>query len=402
MPGTCGCYDEEVQDTVWSRTLERADLDVLEASDSIPTRAETVIVGAGLIGLATAFYLVESGRRDICLIDRAGPAGEASGANAGGLWFAQQSPDLGPITGLSALSNRLYDDLGERFEIDLARRGVLELAYDEQQTAEAAERSRKMREAGFRSEMVSRADMRKLEPELALDVAGVLSPDDGQLHPLKLAAAWTRYLRQAGARICRGVTAAHLGKPLWTSAGRILADQVVLAAGAWTPLLTAALGWTPPIRPIRGALLALPSCPRRIRHTVMAARYYYWQLEAGPIAGGGSEERVGFERGVQSDTLQDIRSEMAEHFPGLVNQPIEVAWYGFRPYCGDNRPVIGAVPGRDDLFVAAGHFRKGVMLAPATGKTLAAILMGREPEVDLRPLDPARFAASPSPELTLI
>ena len=381
-----------MQDTVWSRTLEQTDIDLLQTSDTLPSRAETVIVGAGLIGLATAFYLVESGHRNICIVDRTGAAGEASGANAGGLWFAQQSPELGPISGLADLSNRLYDDLGARFAIDLTRRGVLELSYDEEQEAEAAKRAAKMRAAGFRAETVSRADMRTLEPGLGLEVSGVLSPDDGQIHPVKLAAAWMRYLRGAGVRICRGIEVTHLGRTLATSSGRIHADQVALTAGAWTPLLTAALGWKPPIRPIRGALLALPSAPRRIHHTVMAARYYYWQLEAGPIAGGGSEERAGFERAVMAETIAEIRTEMFEHFPGLGNQPTEVAWCGFRPYCEDNRPVIGAVPGGNGLFVAAGHFRKGVMLAPATGKVLAALLLGRTPEVDLAALDPGRFA----------
>ena len=95
-----------------------------------------------------------------------------------------------------------------------------------------------------------------------------------------------------------------------------------------------------------GALLALPSGPRRVQHTVMAGRYYYWQLEDGPIAGGGSEERVGFEPGVRSDTIEDIRAEMGALFPALKNQPTEVAWFGFRPYCDDQKPVIGAVDAR--------------------------------------------------------
>ncbi|MEZ5366857.1 MAG: FAD-binding oxidoreductase [Bryobacterales bacterium] len=138
-----------------------------------------------------------------------------------------------------------------------------------------------------------------------------------------------------------------------------------------------------------------PEAPRRIHHTVMAERYYYWQLECGPIAGGGSEERVGFEPGSPSEVLQDIRAEMGAHFPALAHQPTEVAWYGFRPYCADHRPVIGAVPGNEDLFVAAGHFRKGVMLAPASGQVIADLVMGRAPRADISALDPARFSTSP-------
>jgi glycine oxidase len=384
-----------VQDTVWTRTLSKADQEALSASDGLPGRAEIVIIGAGLIGLATAYHLIEAGYRKICIVDRAGPIGEASGANAGGLWFAQQSPDLGPIAGLSQLSNRLYDGIGERFACSLARRGVLELLYGEDEQSKAEERAEAMRTAGFRAQAIAPDHIRELEPELAVRAGALYSLDDGQLHPAKLAAAWVRYLRGNGVRICRGIEATRLDRPLRTSAGNVHADRVVIAAGAWTPLLTAALGWRPPIRPVRGALLALPDGPRRIHHTVMAGRYYYWQLEDGPIAGGGSEERVGFERGVRSEIIQDIRAEMGQHFPGLVNQPTEVAWYGFRPYCEDNRPVVGAIPGRDDLFVGAGHFRKGVMLAPGTGKVLAQLATGQEPEVDLSALDPARFAIAP-------
>ena len=385
-----------VLDTVWSRTLSPADRETLTASDELPRKAEILVVGAGLMGLATAYYLAESGVRGVCVVDRAGPVGEASGANAGGLWFAQQSPELGPTAPLAKLSNSLYDDLGARFECDVTRRGVLDLLYDAEQRAEGEQRLQAMCAAGFRAEMVAPEDLRKLEPELDADAAAILSPDDGQVHPTKLAAAWVRRIREADGKVCRGVDVTELGNPLQTSAGPLAADRTVLAAGAWTPLLTKALGWEPPIRPVRGALLALPAGPRRLEHTVMAGRYYYWQLEDGPIAGGGSEERVGFERGVRSDTINDIRTEMSQCFPSLAKQPTEVAWYGFRPYCDDLRPVIGAVPGRDDLFIAAGHFRKGVMLAPATGLVLTDLLLGREPSVEISALDPARFAIAPA------
>ncbi|MCB1018930.1 MAG: FAD-binding oxidoreductase [Acidobacteria bacterium] len=383
-------------DTVWSRTLSSAERETLNASDSLPRRAEVVIIGAGLVGLSSAYALVESGLTNVCIVDRSGPAAEASGANAGGLWFAQQSPELAPIAELAKLSNRLYDELGQRFECELARRGGLDLVYGPNGDAEAAERVSHIAAAGYRGEVVERKRIREVEPELSVEASAVLLPEDGQVHPVRLAAALAGYVRQNGVRICRGVDVHALGKPLETSAGALHADRVVIAAGAWTPLLTAALGWKPPIEPVRGTLLALPKAPRRIHHTVMAERYYYWQLECGPIVGGGSEERVGFEPGSPSEVLQDIRAEMGAHFPALAHQPTEVAWYGFRPYCADHRPVIGAAPGSEDLFVAAGHFRKGVMLAPASGQVVADLLLGRAPRADISTLDPGRFVTSPA------
>ena len=127
----------------------------------------------------------------------------------------------------------------------------------------------------------------------------------------------------------------------------------------------------------------------------MCKRYYYWQLEAGPIAGGGSEDDLGFERGVDPATVADIREELDGHFPALASQPTDYAWSGFRPYCADMRPVIGAVPEQPHLYVAAGHFKKGVMLAPGTGKILADLMLtGASADVDLELLDPARFAVA--------
>jgi glycine/D-amino acid oxidase-like deaminating enzyme len=381
-----------VRDTVWFRTLGPADRDVLAADDDLPGAADVVVVGAGLIGLSTAYYLAEAGVRGVCVVDRDGPLAEAGGANAGGLWFAHESAGAPDAAALAALSARLYREIGERFDCDLARRGVLELAYDDADIAVIENRAASIRAGGYEAQIVGTGELRRIEPGLSVEAAGLLVPGAGQVHPAKLAAAWARRIRAAGGRICRSAEVRRLGATVETARGNIAAGRVVVAAGSWTPLLTRELGWAPPIRPIRGTLLALPAGDRKLFHTVMARRYYYWQLENGPVAGGGSLDDVGFEPGVLEATVADIRAELDRHFPALAATPTEVAWSGFRPWCADSRPAIGAVPGSPNVFVGAGHFRKGVMLAPATGKVLADLVTGRAPEVDLAPFDPARFA----------
>lgn len=383
-----------MQETVWFRTLSAEQNEALAASDTIPSKADVVIVGAGLIGLATAYYLLEGGAENIVILDRKGPLGEASGANAGGLWFAQQSPELGPIAGIARLSSVLYDDWAARFDCDLTRGGILQLLYDDADLERGRAAVESMAAAGFHGEVLDPAEVRRLEPELAVEASALRADRDGQVHPGKLAASLVSELRGRGVKICNGEEVRSVGDEVVTDGARISAGKVVLASGAWTPLLTATFGWNPPIKPIRGTLLALPSGPKRLRHTVMCKRYYYWQLEAGPIAGGGSEDDLGFERGVDLNTVADIRKEFDSHFPALAEQATAYAWSGFRPYCADMRPVIGPAPGAANVFVAAGHFKKGVMLAPGTGKIMADLLLtGASSDVDLSLMNPARFAA---------
>lgn len=374
-----------MQDSIWFRTLSDADREVFQASDDQPASSDVVIVGAGLIGLSAAYYLTQAGVNNICVVDRKGPLAEASGANAGGLWFGQQSAELGPIAGLARLSQQLYADLENRFSFDYRRSGILDLLHREDDLRGASGRVAATEKAGFGASILSPDDVAKCEPNLRFDGAGAIHfTGEGQIHPAKLAAGLVRHLRLSGVKICREVDVDDVNS--------LAADQIVIAAGAWTPLVTKALGWTPPIRPIRGTLLALPELPAEsIRHTVMAGRYYFWQLAGGAVVCGGSEDDLGFERGVDNETVGAIRSDLNDFFPTLARHETVCAWSGFRPFCEDLRPVIGPVPGNDRIFVAAGHFRKGVMLAPATGKILADLIAGGSTEMDISLLSPARF-----------
>ena len=384
-----------MQDSIWFRTLKPEEAAALAAADPFPSRAEVVIVGAGMIGLAAAYYLSGKGVREICVLDRGPALGEASGANAGGLWFAQQSLELGPLGQLADHSRQLYKELAGRFEFDFVSSGVLELIEEERQLDQAEHRAEQVRQNGFRAELLAPAQVRQAEPALAhLDAAALLYPDDAHLHPARLAAAWVRLLRERGVRFCTNVEVERAGFPVGTNRGAIQTDALVIAAGAWTPLVTDVLGWRPPIRPIRGALLALPAQPPgTLRHVVLTPRYYYWQLAGGPIAGGGSIEDVGFEPGLNQAVVRDIRSELNRYLPALAETPIECVWSGFRPFCEDSLPIIGQIPECGRTFVAAGHFRKGVMMAPITGRIIADLVVDGGSPVDLELFSPTRFAS---------
>jgi glycine/D-amino acid oxidase-like deaminating enzyme len=143
---------------------------------------------------------------------------------------------------------------------------------------------------------------------------------------------------------------------------------------------------------MRGTLVALEPMEKTIRHTILGKDFYHWQLASGPVAGGGSLDDVGFEQGVDPQTTCRIREEMDFLFPALAERRTICAWSGFRPFCEDLKPVLGAVPGHKNLFVAAGHFKKGVMMAPITGKIMADVIVKGRCDYDIAALSPARFA----------
>ncbi len=282
----------------------------------------------------------------------------------------------------------------EQFPCDFVSSGLLSLV-DEAGADRPADRVAETLAAGFEARLLQPAEVREVEPALGHPGRAIHYPSDGSIHPLKLAAAIVSWLRRKGVAICTGqrVTAVDAAGSLVLGAeGRLQAGSVVISAGAWTPLLTAVLDWEPPIRPIRGVLIASErQAERTLRTVVVAKPYYYWQLGCGPLAGGGSEEDVGFRSGVSERVVQDIRRDWARLFPSLAGTAFPCSWFGFRPYCSDMQPVIGRIPGTRSVYASAGHFRKGILLSPLSGQLLAAeILDGRPPALS-EAFRPERF-----------
>ncbi len=331
------------------------------------------MVGAGLVGLCAALSLRRRGVGSIAVVDRTSVCGESTGASAGGLWPSHECLTL-PSPDIARRAGDLHARLREEFDCDFVRSGVIEL-LQEGEEPQGRDRVRETRQAGFAADLIHGDGLARSEPSLSHGGPAIRFPDDGSIHPLKLAAGIAAWLRRNGVRIClrEEVTAISTAPPaVETAVCRTSAGAVVVAAGAWTPLLTRMLGWSPPIRPVRGTLLATePQPSRTLRSVVIGRRYYYWQLAAGPVAGGGSEENVGFREGVSAAVASDIQREWAGLFPALRTLRFTSSWSGFRPFCRDMRPVIGRVPGGQGVFVSAGHFRRGILLAPLSGELLA-------------------------------
>lgn len=388
----------------------------------MPTRhsLDVVIVGAGVVGAACAYYASRSGL-SVAVVDRGSVAGGTTGAGEGNLLVSDKEP--GPELDLALLSTRLWRELADELppEIEFESKGGLVVASDEARLDALSTFAAKQAVAGVTAARVPADRLHDFEPHLAPGLAGAFHyPQDAQVQPALAAAHLLRAARRAGALLLLGeeVTAVLTGpggavRGVRTDRGELSAPAVVNAAGTWGGELAALAGVDLPVMPRRGFVLVTEPLPRLVRHKVYAADYVadvasgsaalqtspvVEGTPSGPVLIGASRERVGFDRTLRVEVLRRLAAGAAELFPVLAGVRVMRAYHGFRPYLPDHLPAIGPDPRAPGLFHACGHEGAGIGLAPATGLLLAAAIRGERPALDLAPFRPDRFpGADPIP-----
>ncbi|MEU5053169.1 FAD-dependent oxidoreductase [Streptomyces sp. NPDC021096] len=379
----------------------------------MPTRnsSDVVVVGAGVIGAACAYYAARSGL-SVTVVDRGPVAGGTTGAGEGNLLVSDKEP--GPELELALLSAHLWRELADVLpaSVEYEAKGGLVVASDEAGMEALRKFAATQALAGVTAEEIPADRLHDLEPHLAPHLAGGCHyPQDAQVQPA-LAAA--HLLRASGARVRTGeeVTAILTGadgdvRGVRTPAGDLHAPYVVNAAGTWGGELAALAGAHLPVLPRRGFVLVTEPLPRVVRHKVYAADYVadvasgsaalqtsavVEGTPAGPVLIGASRERVGFDRTVSVEVLRRLAHQATTLFPVLAGVRAMRTYAGFRPYLPDHLPAIGADPRAPGLLHACGHEGAGIGLAPATGLAVAHLLTDRESPLDLGPFRPGRFA----------
>ncbi len=182
-----------------------------------------------------------------------------------------------------------------------------------------------------------------------------------------------------------------------TNNGDLNADQVVLAAGAWSQAIAERLNLRLPVKPIRGQIVLLkyarPILNRVInfgRETMLPGRQYFVPRDDGRILVGSTLEDVGFDRRTTAEVIANLLRFAVELAPELKAAEIDRCWAGFRPSSVDDLPYLGRIPGLANAFVASGHYRAGLYLAPGTAVVMSRLIRGEAPGVDLSPFRPDR------------
>jgi glycine/D-amino acid oxidase-like deaminating enzyme len=306
--------------------------------------ADVVIVGGGIIGCATAYYLSMSGA-SVTLLERDEVAGAASGAAAGILVPPPEALPSGAFGDLCRAGVDVYPSLVEALrdetgiDVQYLAPGILLAAGTEPQ-AQALRAVARWREGlGMNLEWVEGRPLRGLEPALA-DSA-------------------------------------------------LAADHVVLAAGPWTQGLGRKLGVDVPTRPMRGQMLAYRSTA--VRHIIWGEDGYLVPKAGGFLFAGATVEDVGFRPGTTRRGLTEVRRMATAMVPALRYPEVASDWAGLRPGSPDGHPIIGRLPGKDNVFVATGHFRNGILLGPITGRLIAQLITEGKTETPLEAFRPSRF-----------
>jgi glycine oxidase len=370
--------------------------------------SDVLVVGGGVIGAALAWALAQRGLA-VTIVEGGRIGRGASWAAAGVLTPEAGAGDPPQLAALAEASLALWPDwvgaLEERTGLGLQfrRDGLLSVWVDPDAAdlpEELATQAPSAGEGHGAGEVLTAAEVRALEPLLSGPiVGGMLAAGDGQVDNPRLAPALVQAAVSLGVRVLidmpvaavTGVAGRCTG--VRTASGvEIPAGAVILAAGAWSEGLARASGFRLPVEPWRGQMLCFDAPARPVRHIVFCGEMVLIPRPHGPLLVGTTLEKVGFDARVTLAGLNLILSRAARVAPGLGGLPLARSWAGLRPGTADHLPYLGPVPGWEGLYAAAGHGRKGIILAPVTADLLTRLVVDEDLDPRLEPCLVGRVA----------
>lgn len=350
---------------------------------------DVIVIGGGVIGCSIALRLAQGGVK-VALIERDRIGCEASRAAAGMLLPQTGATARSRFFDLSITSRSMYRtfaaDLKEASGIDAEYRdeGTLHVAMEGEDLEEAFGWASWQEEAGLRLERLTAQEARRLEPDVTETAAGaIFIPDDHQVENRLLMDALDVAIRRAGVEVIEGEEARSIiverGRLVGVSCAsrRMDAGAVVLAAGSWSSRLLEPLDLKIEIIPARGQMVALRGL-LEVNRVLHSSECYIVPRLDGRILIGATVEHTGFQKAVTASGIGQLLSSAIKLLPAISDCEIVEMWSGLRPDTKDHLPVIGPCE-VENLWLATGHFRNGILLAPVTARLIAdAIINGTE------------------------
>jgi glycine oxidase len=349
---------------------------------------DVIIVGGGIIGLSLAIALRKRGAT-VLVVERGEPGREASHA-AGGMLVdcGLEMPDA--LQPLAVASARLYPEFAHELEVESG----VKVDLRDQGTIVFPPPEHVHQRPGFTVASLLPAPLAELEPALADPAHPAFYLQERSVDPRGITAAAFKTAKNRGVDFSSGDPATKIDisenhvSGVTTTKTSFLGSRVVNCAGAWSGQIGPHKF---PTRPVKGQMLCLAMQPRDlIRHVIRTPDVYLIPRSDGRLLVGATVEEAGFDKRTDPATMQRFRRAAVALVPKLAEARILEDWAGLRPGTPDALPLLGATatPG---YYVATGHFRDGILLAPITAQVTTTVIEGRTPEYDLSPFSPARF-----------
>lgn len=410
-----------------------------------------VIIGGGIIGLSTAYYLVQEGW-DITIIDKTDLTDSCSYGNLGmivpshfvplaapgivaqgirwmfnskspfyvkpslsfqlmqwGLRFIQSAnqkhvDQSGPhLTAINLLSKQLYESLSKEpgFDFSFEKKGIMMYYKTEKVAEEEIHMAEKAQQMGLDVAVLNKAEAQQMEPDIALDVLGAVHYRcDAHLYPNKLNQQLIQYLKAKGVQFVLGESITrietHQQKIVSVLVGdtKITGDTFIMAAGSWMPALLKMVNINLPLMPGKGYSFTeeISKVQLQVPSILCEARVAITPMDQ-QIRFGGTMEIGPINQQINMNRVRGIVESIPAYMPGLtVQMPAEnKVWYGFRPCSPDGLPYIGYADKYKNLLIAGGHAMMGLSLGPATGNLIASLAAHQPTAININAFNPSRF-----------
>ncbi len=409
------------------------------------------IIGGGIIGLSSAYYLNKAGHKvtiieqgdlkDGCSFGNAGmivpshfiPMATPGMISKGIRWmFNSTSPfyvkprlsgdlikwgyqfykhstkehverSIPALKEISLLSKAMYQQLAKELPFDFGynERGLMMLFQNAETEKEERETAHLANKIGIEAHLLSAEEVQKLEPDVKVKVrGGVYFPGDGHLTPQALVSQLITFLKVRGVTFQTQTTVedfiieSERIKLIKTSKGEFYFEEVVIAAGSWSGLLAAKLDLSLPMQAGKGYSFTLQKVEKNIRipSIFLEARVAITPM-GNTLRFGGTMEISGVDHTISMNRVKGIVDSIPRYYPDMkVAMPMkENVWHGLRPCSPDGLPYIGRSKKIRNLILATGHSMMGVSLGPGTGKLISEIVNQENPSISLDTFMPERF-----------
>ncbi|MCK0471501.1 glycine oxidase ThiO [Halalkalibacter sp. APA_J-10(15)] len=350
-----------------------------------------LVLGGGVIGLATAFELSQRGYA-VTILEKTVCGGQASGAAAGMLApFSEIGEDPDDFFQLCLDSLRMYKKWQQevkrvsKLDFEYSESGSLHAVYHEADVLALETRKSWQEQWGTEAELLTGEQLRKMEPLLSKDLkAAMYYPEESHVFAPDYVLALEQACRENGVTISDRLESVEIlewkeAVHLRSKSGKdFRAEQLIICSGAWASELEHVFHIRIPVYPIRGQICAYDMQENDVNHIIYTSQGYFVPKANGTLVNGASEDIAGFQTSVTEKGIERLTNWNKRVFPHLTQKNPFHTWAGLRPATQDGFPLIGKLQEAEHITFATGHYRNGILLSPITAVAVADLLDGRK------------------------